>query len=182
MKKIAALILSLMMLFSFAAAEELNNYLLSPEEIAVEGNYMLLEQYGLVLFVPADFIALEVTEEAAATQGTLAIMGREDGSLMMSISFAGIANAEGNLVTNYEDLAAHYIASGAAVEHCAINYLETLYYAIPAEMVASGQLVNGLCIASSVEGAWLNLCVVGVTEEDMAVGNLILFATMPQAQ
>ena len=182
MKKFFALFLSLMMLFSVGQAEEMSNYLLSPEEIAVEGNYMLLEDYGLMMFIPADFISFEVTEEAAATQGTLAIMGREDASLMMTIAFAGIADAEGNIITNYEDLAAFYTASGTAVEHCAINYLESMFYSIPAEMVSNGMLTNGVCIQSSIEGAWLNICVLGATEADMEVGSLILLSLMPQAQ
>ena len=186
MKKLFALLLSLMMLFTFAAAEEaeMNVYLLSPDEIAalgVEGDYMLLEEYGLVLFVPADFIAFEVSEEAAATQGTLAIMGREDGSAIMTIAMQGIANAEGNIVTNYDDLAAHYVASGTAVEHCAINYLECMYYSIPAEMVSNGMLCSGVCIQSSIEGAWLNVAVMGATEADMEICNVILFSLMPQA-
>ena len=182
MKKLLALILSLMILFSCGLAEEMNHYLLSPEEIAIEGNYMLLEDYGLMLFVPADFIAFEVSEEAAATQGTLTIMGREDASLLMTIAFARIANAEGNIVTNFDDLAAHYLASGTAVEHCAINYLESMYYSIPTEMVSNGMLCNGVCVQSSIEGAWLNICVLGATEADMEVGNLILFSMMPKAQ
>ena len=179
MKKFFALFLSLMMLCSFAAAEEMNNYQLSPEEIAVEGEYMLLEAYDLALFIPADFIAFEVPEEAAATQGMLALMGREDGTAIVTIAFQGIANAEGNIVTNYEDLAAHYIASGTAVEHCAINGLETLFYSIPAELVASGMLCNGVCIQSSIEGAWMNIAVMGMTEADLEIGNLILFSMMP---
>lgn len=181
MKKLFALVLCLMMLFSFAAAEEMNHYLLSPEEIAVEGSYMLLEDYGLLLFIPADFIAFESPEEAAANQGILTIMGREDASLMMTIALASIADAQGNIITTYEDLAAFYTASGTTVEHCAINYLEAMFYSIPAEMMTNSMLSNGVCIQTSIEGAWLNLCVVAATEADMAVGNLMLFSLMPQA-
>lgn len=181
MKKLCTLILSLMLLFSLAAAEEMNHYLLSPEDITAEGSYMLLEEYGLILFIPADFVSYEVSEEDMTSKGVKAILGREDGSLMLTISFAGIADAEGNIITTYEDLIAHHAASGLSVEHCAVNYLETMFYTAPAELLPDGVISSGLCIQSSIEGAWLNIVAVAASEADMEMGSLILFSCMPQA-
>jgi len=176
MKKLFALFLTLMMLCSCGLAEDMNHYQLSPEAFAeVEGNYLLLEKFGVMLFVPADFVSFEVSEEEATTKGTLAIMGREDASLMMTIAYAGMADAEGNLITTYEDLAAFYQLSGADVEVCIVNNIQAMTYTLPTE----GMLTNGLCILTS-EGAVLNFCTVSFTEDDCLLGSLMMLSTMPQ--
>ena len=176
MKKFAALFLSLMLLFTCGLAEEMNHYQIASTDFAVEGEYMLLEAFGVAMFVPADFVAFEVSEEEAATKGTLAILGREDASLMMTIAYAGMANAEGNLITTYEDLAAFYLASGADVEVCLVNNIQAMTYTLPTE----GYLTNGLCILTA-DGAVLNFCTVSVTEEDCLLGSMMLLSTMPYA-
>lgn len=175
MKKFFALFLSLMMLFAFATAEELNNYAATREHFEVEGDYMALEQFGLAMFIPADFISFEVPEEEVTTKGTLAVLGREDGTMAMTIAYAAMANAEGNLITTYEDLAAFYMASGAAVEVCYVHGLPAMTYVLPTEYASTG-----LCLLTE-EGAVLNFCILSNVEEDTNLASLMLLSVCPVA-
>ena len=76
MKKLIALLLCLVMSLSVTAAvaEDLPVITFDEANIAqIGGDWMLLEQFGLMMYVPDIFGFMEVPEEMAA-QGILAVL------------------------------------------------------------------------------------------------------------
>ena len=131
MKKILALLLVLMLSCACvcAVAEDINAYYFDPESVAgVEGEFAALEEYALQFFLPSHFVSFEPSE-ADVARGVIAVLGAEDGSIAMSISYVGVADAEGNLITNLNDLYDFYAAQGVeTMELAYFNDLPALYY------------------------------------------------------
>ena len=112
MKKLISLILCLVMGLSMTAAvaEELPAVDFNEANIAeIGGEWMLLEQFGLQMYVPDIFGFVEVPEEMAA-QG---------------ISYAPLLDHEGNQITNHTDLVNYYVSNGFEnIATCLVNGLE----------------------------------------------------------
>ena len=175
MKKLFALLIALMMSLSFAMAEDLPAFDLDPAVLAeLDGGYMLLEDFGLQMFMTNDLVAYEMTEADAAI-GTLAILGREDGSLMLTIALAGVADANGNLVTTAADLAAFYETQGVYAVEIIMNGLDCITY----EVVESGMMGVAFCTADGYVLAFNVL--MGDYEADKTIASLMLTSICPAA-
>lgn len=173
MKKLLSLLVALMLCCSFAVAEGLpvvqfDTALLSE----IPGEYVLLEDFGLQMYMPAEFVSYEVTENDAAT-GALAIFGRENGSLMMTIALAGVADANGNLITTAADLAAFYQTQGVTAVEIIMNDLDCITYDSP----EAGLLGIAFCTA---EGYVLAFNILTADfEADKTFASLLLMSIFP---
>ena len=142
MKKILALVLSLMMLCCCAyAEEEVNSYVFDPALVeGLEGEYAAIAELGVQMWLPANVVSLEPSE-ADVARGVIAVLAAEDGSLAVSITLAGVADADGNLITDLYGLAEFYAASGVTeMEIALFNELPALYYVLESNGVAYGNL------------------------------------------
>ena len=127
MKKLISLILCLVMALSLtaAAAEELPAVDFNEANIAdIGGEWMLLEQFGLQMYLPDIFTMKEVPEELAA-QGYLAVMGTEDMSAGITITYGPLLDGAGNQISTHADLVNYYSSNGYEnIATCLINGLE----------------------------------------------------------
>ena len=133
MKKLIALLLCLVMSLSVTAAvaEDLPVITFDEANIAqIGGDWMLLEQFGLMMYVPDIFGFMEVPEEMAA-QGILAVLATEDQSAGITIAYCPLLDHEGNQITNHTDLVNYYVANGyETIATCVVNGLEATNFAI----------------------------------------------------
>lgn len=127
MKKLVSLILCLVMALSLAAAaaEELPAVDFNEANIAdIGGEWVLLEQFGLQMYMPDIFTLKEVPEELAA-QGCLAVMGTEDMSAGITITYCPLLDGAGNQISTHADLVNYYSSNGYEnIATCLINGLE----------------------------------------------------------
>lgn len=127
MKKLISLILCLAMGLSMtaAAAEELPAIDFNEANIAeIGGEWLLLEQFGLQMFVPDIFGMAEVPEEMAA-QGTLAVLATEDMAAGITITYGPAMDHEGNQLTSHAELVNYYASNGFEnIATCLVNGLE----------------------------------------------------------
>lgn len=158
MKKFFALVLAMLMCCSCAFAEEavseLPVFAFDPASVeGMDGGFAALEACGLQVYLPGDFVAYEPSESDVA-RGVISVMGREDGSLMMSISMAGVADADGNLITDLYTLCDFYAASNAvAPEVIELNGLPALSYGLQGDVPTNGIAVmfeGGIVVAFNV--------------------------------
>lgn len=178
MKKLLALVLVLMLCCSCALAEEtaVAAYAFDPSMVeGVEGSFIAFEDIGLQIFVPANFSAIEISEESAV-QGVVYNMGAEDHSMAMSITMAGVADAEGSLITDIETLAAFYAENGVTQTEVAIfNEMPALYYVLDNE----GIPYSNLAIATE-EGYFIVFSILTNGEEvPMALATVMISSIMP---
>lgn len=133
MKKLLALVFALMLSFSCTLAEDLPFIVMDPELLApIEGGYVLFEEFGLQMYMPASFVQFEVSEEGAA-QGVRYNFGREDGSLLLHVGLAGVADTNGNLITNTTDLTTYHQAmEGVTAAEIVLNGLQCMTFEAPA--------------------------------------------------
>lgn len=131
MKKLLSLVVCLMMLFSCAMAEELPVVEFNEANIAeIGGEWMLLEEFGLQMYVPDIFGFVEVSDEMAA-QGIFAIMATQDMSAIVTMMYAPLLDHEGNQITNHADLVNYYASNGYEnIATCVINGLEATNFVI----------------------------------------------------
>ena len=133
MKKFLALLLCLMMGFSMTAAmaEDLPVIEFNEANIAeIGGEWVLLEQFGLQMFVPDIFLLMEVPEDMAA-QGTLAVLATEDMAAGITINYCPLLDHEGNQITNHTDLVNYYVSNGYEnIATCLINGLEATNFSM----------------------------------------------------
>lgn len=136
MKKLISLLLCLVMGLSMTAAvaEDLPAVDFDEANIAgIEGEWVLLEQFGLQMFVPNIFGFMEVSEEMAA-QGILAVMGTEDRAAGITIAYSPLLDHEGNQITNHTDLVNYYVSNGYEnIATCLINGLEVTNFLMTPE-------------------------------------------------
>ena len=127
MKKLISLILCLVMSLSMTVgvAEELPAIDFNEANIAeISGEWMLLEQFGLMMYVPDIFSFIEVPEELAA-QGGLAVMATEDKSAGITITYGPLLDGAGNQITSHADLVNYYASNGFEnIATCLVNGLE----------------------------------------------------------
>lgn len=127
MKKLLALILCLVMAFSMTAAvaEELPAVDFNEANLeGIGGEWMLLEDFGLQMFVPDIFSFMEVPEELAA-QGGLAVLATEDSSAGITITYGPLLDGAGNQITSHADLVNYYASNGLEnIATCLVNGLE----------------------------------------------------------
>ena len=177
MKKILALVLVLMLSFSCALAEEteVNAYYFDPALVeGASGNFVAVGDLGLQFYLPANFVALEVSETDIA-RGVLAVLAAEDGSLSMSITVAGVADAEGNLITDLEGLANFYAANGVTeMEIAYFNDVPALFYTLHTPVD-----YNNLAFVTE-EGYFISFSFLPNGTEEMAnLANVMLMSVMP---
>lgn len=131
MKKLLSLVVCLMMFFSCAMAEELPVIEFNEANIAeIGGDWMLLEQFGLQMYVPDIFGFVDVPDELAA-QGGLAVMATEDMSAGITITYCPLLDGAGNQITNHADLVNYYASNGYEnIATCVVNGLEATNFAI----------------------------------------------------
>ena len=131
MKKLFALVLCLMLSFSCAMAEELP--VIEFDEANLEGiggEWMLLENFGLQLFVPDIFGFLEVPQEQA-DQGIIAVMATEDLSASISLAYSPVMDHLGNQIPGHAELVEYYASNGYEnIATCLINGLEATNFVI----------------------------------------------------
>lgn len=117
MKKILALVMALMMLFSVSAFAETAytyteyNY---DETLFAEigGEWIALEGLGLMFYLPDIYLPTEIPEFMTEV-GVIGLFGTEAGSSIMTVSYGPAVDAEGNAITTLEDLAAFFTSTGA---------------------------------------------------------------------
>ena len=157
MKKFIALVLAMLLCCSCAFAEELPVFAFDPASVeGMDGGFVAIGDTGLQMYIPNEFVAFEPSENDVAN-GVLAIMGREDGSLMLTISMAGVADAEGNLITDLETLRDFYTANGAVgAEIVDLNGYMALSYGMEQPVPTNGIVVmfeGGIVVAFNVNFA-----------------------------
>lgn len=175
MKKFFALVLAMLLCCSCAFAEEIPGFAFDPASVeGLEGGFAALEDCGLQLYLPADFVAYEPSENDVAN-GVLSVLGREDGSMMLSISMAGVADAEGNLITTLEGLRDFYAANGVvSPEIVTVNGLPALNYGMEQPVMTNGIAVmfeGGIVVA-------FNITFAEGTEDDVNMAAIILSSIM----
>lgn len=175
MKKFFALVLAMMLCCSCAFAEELPMFAFDPASVeGLDGGFAALEDVGLQLYIPNDFVAYEVSEDDIA-RGVISVMGREDGSLMLSISMAGVADSEGNLITDLETLRDFYTVNNAVgAEILNLNGLPALSYGMEQPVPTNGIAImfeGGIVVAFNVTFA-------EGTEENVNMAAIILSSIM----
>lgn len=175
MKKILALVLVLMMAFSCAVAEEVNAYYFDPAFVeGVEGEFAAIGDLGLMMFIPSNFVVVELSE-ADIAKGAVAVLAAADGSLSISITVAGVADAEGNLITDLYGLAEFYAANGVnAMEIAYFNDVPALFYTLETPVS-----YNNLAFITE-EGYFIVFSFLPNGTEEMAnLANSLLFSVMP---
>ena len=127
MKKMISLILCLILALSMSAAvaEELPAIDFNEANIAeIDGEWVLLEDFGLQMFVPDIFTFMEMPEELVA-QGGLALLATEDMSAGITITYAPVLDHEGNQITDHAELVNYYVTNGYEnIATCLVNGLE----------------------------------------------------------
>lgn len=127
MKKLIALLLCLVMGLSMTAAvaEELPVVEFNEANLeGIGGEWMLLEQFGLQMYVPDIFSFIDVPEELAA-QGGLAVLATEDNAAGITITYSPLLDGAGNQITSHADLVNYYASNGFEnIATCLVNGLE----------------------------------------------------------
>ena len=175
MKKIFALALILMLAFSCCMAEEVNAYYFDPAFVeGVDGNFAAIGDLGLMMYVPANFVALEPSESDVA-RGVIAVLAADDGSLAVSIALAGVADANGNLITDLNGLAEFYALNGVtAMEIAYFNDVPALFYTLETPVT-----YNNLAFVTE-EGYFITFSFLPNGTEEMAnLANVMLMSVMP---
>lgn len=141
MKKLLALALSLMMILASVSALAEENVVYFSEEAAsaVEGEFVALEDFGLMFYLPAEMEAIELTEADIATGG---YAGWKSATNAISIGYAPVTDDEGNVLTDLESLAAFYNASGMEAYIGTVNDLACVGFTVP------GSTLSGLVFAT----------------------------------
>lgn len=131
MKKLLSLVVCLMMLFSCAMAEELPVIEFDEANIAgIGGEWMLLEEFGLQMYVPDIFGFVDVPEELAA-QGTFAVMATEDMAAGITMTYCPLLDGQGNQITSHQELVNYYSSNGMEnIATCVINGLEATNFSM----------------------------------------------------
>lgn len=161
---------------AFAEEETVASYVFDPVMVeGVEGGFVAFEDLGLQMFIPANFVAIEPTE-ADIARGVVYAMGADDQSLAMSVTRAAVADAEGNLITDIEGLAAYYAAVGLTeMEIAFFNELPALYYIQYKDEVPYGSLA-----LAYEEGYFVAFSILTNGEEvPMALATVMLSSIMP---
>ena len=117
MKKILALVLSLVMLVCASAFAETaytySEYAYDESLFAeVGGEWVALDGLGLMFYLPDVYLTAELPQQLADA-GVIAAFATEDSSSVFTVSYGPAVDTEGNAVTTIEDLAAYYTAIGA---------------------------------------------------------------------
>ncbi len=178
MKKLFALILVLLMSLACAVAEEevtVNAYYFDPALVeGFDGNFVEIEGLGLMMYLPANFVSLEISEEDLA-KGVYGVLAAEDGTMSVSITLAGVADANGNLITDLEGLAAFYAESGVTeMEIAYFNDLPALFYTLHTPVT-----YNSLAFVTA-EGYFISFSFLPNGTEEMAnLANVMLTSVMP---
>lgn len=178
MKKILALVLALMLCCACAFAEEAEvySYAFDPAMAeGIEGEFIAFEDLGLQVFIPANFGFLEPSE-ADVARGVNYVLAADDGSMSMSITVAGVADAEGNLITDVEGLAAFYAASGVTeMEIAYFNEMPALYYILYLNEIPYANLA-----LATTEGYFISFSIITSGEElPAAIASVMISSIMP---
>lgn len=174
MKKLLAILLSLMLLCAFATAEEPEGIVFDPAIMEqVPGQFMALEDYGLMIYVPEDMFSYEMTEEDKAA-GCYAILIGGEGAIGLTIARTMVTDAEGNQATDHASIAATYTAMGmSGVSIGTVNGLGCIGYARPEAGLMGLDLVL-------TDGSVLNFIFTGVVDDATNVyASVVLSSIMP---
>ena len=168
MKKILALIFSLMMLFSVSAmAEEESNVLNFNEAVMAElpGEFVLLEEFGMMFYLPSSMQQIELTEADIANGG---YAGWTDGAAGgISIGCRPSADAEGNPITDYETLCAFYNESGLTSKMVTLNEIPCVTFSTEdASLFGVSYLLS--------DGSVLAFTFTGVVENTVVLSSIML--------
>ena len=157
MKKLLTLMLALCLLGSFALAEEAS--VITYEDVQpmieqMEGNFVLLEQLGLQIWLPSELVQMEVSEEDAAA-GRYALFMDEEQTGYLAID---CMNVEGMTLDQFY---ANALESAAKeVELVTINGLGAVVYVdeennlLSATLIdTNSNLINFIMGPASEEGA-----------------------------
>lgn len=112
MKKALLWLLALVMLAlpTLALADDELNF--SEENVAnIPGEFVALEDFGLMFYLPEELVAQEVSEELAA-QGIYAFYMNEAQTHSLSIGYAPAVDGEGNAVASLEELCNVFLGLG----------------------------------------------------------------------
>ena len=112
MKKALLWLLALVMLAlpTLALADDELNF--NEENVAnIPGEFVALEDFGLMFYLPEELVAQEVSDELAA-QGIYAFYMNEAQTRSMSIGYAPAVNAEGQAVASLEELCSVFVGLG----------------------------------------------------------------------
>lgn len=105
MKKLAALFVSLCMLFSCAAFAE-EEVIVNIEDL-YEGVWVPFEDDGFEIYLPSEWLIVELTEEEIAQSGIYFMVASEDGAYTASVAWQAL-EAEVDLAGLEASLAAGY--------------------------------------------------------------------------
>lgn len=143
MKKLTALFLALVVLFSASAFAQysLSPYIYDESLFAdIPGNWYAFEDFGVMFYLPNVFESFEVTAEQAE-EGILANFVTTDLSGVLSISYGIAADLEGNAIAFADELADFYADLGlSSVDVILINDLPVITFALPEQDMLSYSL------------------------------------------
>jgi len=129
MKKILALVLSLMMVFACASAMA-ENAVYFDEAVyeAMPGEFYALDGVGLMIYVPEGMQMMEMSEDDIAAGGLMAL---SNGTVAVSVAYAPVADDAGNPLLDLESVHAYYNASGMQANIGVLNDLACVTFLVP---------------------------------------------------
>lgn len=145
MKKVMALVLSLMLLLggtAVLAEDTIPEIVFDETAAAYEGAWMDLG-VGLMMYLPMDWNIMEVTEEQQAV-GVIALLASADGTQALSVTYGEAADGEGNALEDNAAVMAMLTAGGyTGVMELSINGLSMVGYEVEASNAAGMALLDG---------------------------------------
>ena len=179
MKRTFAILMTLLMLFSAsalaetatttdAAATSIPEIVFDETTAAFQGNWLTFDDSGFMVYMPTDWVDMEVTEDLQAA-GTFYATKSADGAFVMTVSYSPKNNA-----TTNEELAAMLTAEGfTGVTQAIINGISVVGYDM------TEQDVSGMAFMDSEGGMYVFSFTPASNEDFTAIGQTIITSLSP---
>ena len=140
MKKWLSLVLTLMMVLASVSALAEEVYFDESFVANIPGEFVLLEELGLVFYLPETMQAMEMTEADIAGGGIAAFT---DGTASVSIAYAPVADGAGAPITTLEQLIDFYNASGITTVFRMLNDIPCAAFSVEDPSLSGIAYVDG---------------------------------------
>lgn len=175
MKRTIAALMTILMLccvsaYAETAATAIPEITFDETTAAYEGVWLNFEDDGFMLYLPADWIDAEITDEMLAT-GTYYVATSADGAYAMTVTYT----AEAQVTTNEEIVAQLTEAGYENVTQMTINGIAVVGYIITA------QDVSGMAFADGEGGMYVISFVPASDEAFAPIGQTMMSSLSPIA-
>ena len=175
MEKLFAILLSLFLVLGVAAAEtteEMKEEVMNWEDVSeiaasIEGDFVSFEEFGLNMYLPSSFSAVEVTEEQKAA-GMVYLLSSEELGGALSIAYQSLGDMDFDAYLN-----SLKEAGATEFEKDTVNGLTALSY----ELVSNGQKTGSLVFGTE-ENNIITFCFWPIDNENFKLAAAVMGASI----